>query len=386
MEEQQEPVKELRTIVDLDDSIHLPAPSSAINDDMDDNFDSEDEDYMDDISTEGIPSLYMDWLDEIDREDVQMFAMMLYDIFVNRFKLPKTIALEEVHQCIGKTGRTVRYRMFGVQSPLDYLALLNRSWRKAHLSNQRSFDERRGKHQRYFALEDEEYKDMALSWVRSHSYKQGESNMTAMDFCTWVNSVLLPMVLEKDSKAPDKITVRTARQWLHWLGFELTTTKKGVYIDGHERADVVEYRKLYIKKLDIWDKTHLPPPMCADEPQPPSTPTSLPPLPSGQPRRKLVLIFHDESTFHSSDDQGWMWGEEGKTIIKPKGQGRGIMVIDFIDEHNGYLPLTNTEFEQGKLTYPDLKQEARVKLKLGRNSKVIGIVKNFCIKWLMQLK
>jgi len=39
---------------------------------MGEDTDSEDEDYMKDIATEDIPSLYHDWLDEIDREDAQM--------------------------------------------------------------------------------------------------------------------------------------------------------------------------------------------------------------------------------------------------------------------------------------------------------------------------
>ena len=55
---------------------------------MDENLGSDDEDYVEDISVEDIPSLYMDWLDEIDREDTQMFAMMMmYDIFVQRLKV-----------------------------------------------------------------------------------------------------------------------------------------------------------------------------------------------------------------------------------------------------------------------------------------------------------
>ena len=78
-------------------------------------------------------------------------------------------------------------------------------------------------------------------------------------------------------------------------------------------------------------------------------------MPSGSdepsPCRNLVLIFHVESIFYSNDDQGWMWGEKGKIILKPKGQGRGIMVSDFIDEDNGYLALTDAEYEQGKQTY-----------------------------------
>ena len=35
--------------------------------------------------------------------------------------------------------------------------------------------------------------------------------------------------------------------------------------------------------------------------------------------------------FHSNDNQGWMWAEKGKQPIKPKTQGRGIVVSDFIE-------------------------------------------------------
>ena len=93
--------------------------------------------------------------------------------------------------------------------------------------------------------------------------------------------------------------------------------------------------------------THAPPPSCSDEP--PTQPSTL---------KKLVLIFCDESTLHSNDDQGWMWDEKDKIVIKPKGQGRGLMVNYFIDEYTGFLALTEDEHTQGKVKYPDLQQEA----------------------------
>ena len=61
---------------------------------------------------------------------------------------------------------------------------------------------------------------------------------------------------------------------------------------------------------------------------------------------KTVLIFHDESTFQANDEENWMWGEHGQCVLKPKSRGSGIMVSDFIDEHNGYLRLTDEEFSQ----------------------------------------
>ena len=49
-------------------------------------------------------------------------------------------------------------------------------------------------------------------------------------------------------------------------------------------------------------------------------------------------------------------------MIRPKGQGRGIMVSDFIDEHNGYLALTDDELEEGRKMYANLKQTAKLKI------------------------
>ena len=83
---------------------------------------------------------------------------------------------------------------------------------------------------------------MALEWVHNNAYVKGKPK----DFCSWVNLNLLPQVLENHASAPSKITARTARRWLHKLGFEKISSKKGIYIDGHERADVVEYRKVYL--------------------------------------------------------------------------------------------------------------------------------------------
>ena len=62
-------------------------------------------------------------------------------------------------------------------------------------------------------------------------------------FCAWVNGELLPSS-ELPPGCPAQITERTAAKWLHDLGFHPHSHRKGIYIDGHERDDVVEYRKL----------------------------------------------------------------------------------------------------------------------------------------------
>jgi len=46
------------------------------------------------------------------------------------------------------------------------------------------------------------------------------------------------------------IGARTARRWLARLGFHWTDVRKGVYIDGHERPDVVQERVRFLEELE----------------------------------------------------------------------------------------------------------------------------------------
>jgi len=45
------------------------------------------------------------------------------------------------------------------------------------------------------------------------------------------------------------ISRETARQWLHKMGFYFKTYSKDVYYDGHEREDVIEYRKKFLETM-----------------------------------------------------------------------------------------------------------------------------------------
>ena len=48
----------------------------------------------------------------------------------------------------------------------------------------------------------------------------------------------------------------------------------------------------------------------------------------------------------------------GEQNLRPKSRGAGIMVSDFIDEHNGYLRLTDEEYEESKTAHPGIKKHA----------------------------
>ena len=48
---------------------------------------------------------------------------------------------------------------------------------------------------------------------------------------------------EGQQKRPSSLKARAATMWLSKMGYSWCSAKKGVYIDGHEREDVVQYRQ-----------------------------------------------------------------------------------------------------------------------------------------------
>ena len=50
---------------------------------------------------------------------------------------------------------------------------------------------------------------------------------------------------------------------------------------------------------------------------------------------------------------------KGEKMMKPKSKGAGIMVSDFIDEHNGFLALTDDEYETAQASDPNIRKYTR---------------------------
>ena len=54
-------------------------------------------------------------------------------------------------------------------------------------------------------------------------------------------------------------------------------------------------------------------------------------------------------------------------MLKPKSKGSGIMVSDFVDEHNGFLAFSDTEYEVAKCKHPNICKYAREFLEYGES-------------------
>ena len=105
--------------------------------------------------------------------------------------------------------------------------------------------------------------------------KRGEPNLTADMFQKWVQE-----------QFHYEICTETARLWLRSLGFSQKYHKKGVYFDGHERQDVVEYWKQFVQQLHKLDRR------CIYD----GTNQNC-----WRGEKPLIQIHHDENTYASAD-------------------------------------------------------------------------------------
>ena len=97
---------------------------------------------------------------------------------------------------------------------------------------------------------------------------------------------------------------------------------EGVYVDDHEREDVRDYpQKVFIAQC-YGSQPRL---VRFDESGAWWIPDTLPP---GE--KPLILVTHDESTFNATDAKRQLWIFNAKPPLRPKSNGKGIIVSGFL--------------------------------------------------------
>jgi hypothetical protein len=190
-------------------------------------------------------------------------------------------------------------------------------------------------------LLDERVKTAARGWLTSQ--KVGEVNPRR--FQQALNTEILP-ALSITLTRP--LCERTARRWLLKLGWRLKALKKGVYMDGHERDDVVKYRnEVFLPAMAKFEEqmTKFEGPEL----------TKVPPvLKDGE--KEIIALFHDESCLTVNDYKATAWLGPGQKILQKKGCGRLIHVSEFINPITGRLVLHdehgNIVDQARKIIYP----------------------------------
>ncbi|GBB88135.1 hypothetical protein RclHR1_14660006 [Rhizophagus clarus] len=196
-------------------------------------------------------------------------------------------------------------------------------------------------------IDNEDVIERSLLFIRE---KGGKT--TPKEYQTFVKEVLFSQLGIDESKK--SISIKTSCVWLKKLGLIPQSRKKGIYFDGHEREDVVEYRKEFLDKILIYEKFM---PTFEGKNIEQKNPVLL-------PNEKLhILITYDKCLFYANDDRPIVWASIGEPSLRKKGQEKFIMVSDFLLETDGRLKLNKNEI----LLYPEVPVEARKFLRPGKN-------------------
>ncbi|THU93162.1 hypothetical protein K435DRAFT_598479, partial [Dendrothele bispora CBS 962.96] len=150
------------------------------------------------------------------------------------------------------------------------------------------------------------------------------------------------------------ITDCTARRWMNRMRFRWKKEPKGMYSDGHEREDVVDYRQNIF--LPQWEKLARHTRHYNKEGKEERDVFIV-----GPDGKATVIWRHDESTFYANDRRNLRWvHEDEEATPKPKGEGCSAMYAQFVSPDYGWL--------RGKDLEPGIERKtAAVVFKAGKN-------------------
>jgi transposase len=179
-----------------------------------------------------------------------------------------------------------------------------------------------GQHQKTVSLlHDEDFLVKCREWLKL----QPPNQRCPQRFQQYLNHDVLPLLT---GAVQATVSESTARRWMIKVGYKYGIWKKGVYMDGHERLDVVAYRtKFCATFLGLTDQMRF---YCGDDMQTVEAPSS-------DVASEVVWVTHDESIFYANDDGGKGWHDEKSPDLQKKGRGRSIMVSDFLCPCHGRL-------------------------------------------------
>ena len=173
-----------------------------------------------------------EWVESLDRDNRVSLGLFFHFQLMQYFSFTMMNAAKYAGLLVDRSERTIQ------------------EWRKAFFDNNGEISEsKQGRYQRTGILwSNEELNHKVCEYVRQKCCVKGQPNMRLWDFCSWVNDVLLPnSTLEPGF--PRHVSTETARKWLHHVGYEYLSPKKGSFVDGHERSDVVDHRKKFLRKM-----------------------------------------------------------------------------------------------------------------------------------------
>src|SRR5882672_8601473 len=148
--------------------------------------------------------------------------------------------------------------------------------------------------------------------IHIHLQSLGKKYLRSLDIVEYLDKpeVKVRLRLKKTSSEC------TALRWMHAMEYWYGVCKNGMYVDGHERADVIKYRMDVF--LLFWASIEGEM-MKGDNENIPILPNGIPTFPQ---RKRIVLVTHNESTFYANDRRKtcWVHASENPEPVR-KGEG-----------------------------------------------------------------
>jgi hypothetical protein len=180
-------------------------------------------------------------------------------------------------------------------------------------------------------INDEDFKNECQVWLR----QQTPESRSPTNLKKYIEETVFPKLTGHIKK--ETISEKTCRNYMHFWGYKYDEKKKGVYYDGHERPDVVEYRKEWLKRMFEYKKSMkdfdggmldvvLEPQLKPEE-------------------KEIVQVTHDECHFYANDGQRKIWMKKDEDILRSKHIGCSIMVSAFLCPCHGLLQLSDEQLQ-----------------------------------------
>jgi len=206
-----------------------------------------------------------------------------------------------------------------------YLATKIREWSEEYLANGFLESHRQGCHAKVASIVDEDVRSECLVWLRS----QISESRGPVSLKKFLETKVMPKLTSSKVAKKTKISERTCSRYLHEWGFSFSAHTKNVYMDGHEREDVVEYRNVWVPRMLEFEKRMQ---LFEGEEMGQVQEPLLEPE-----ERRMVQITHDECAFHAHDGKKSLWLQDEEQVLRKKGEGRALMVSGFVCPCHGLV-------------------------------------------------
>lgn len=151
-------------------------------------------------------------------------------------------------------------------------------------------------------------------------------------------------------------------RWMVRLGFTLVNLK-GMYLDGHERADVVKFRRQFVSAMAVYEKFME---NYETKKDGDGNVISHTTVAAEDCRKKIVWVTHDESCAKANDSNNHAYlfhqdATDGSKESKPpmsKNEGASYMVSGFVCPCHGFMQVTQEQVDHYNQQIDQLNQAA----------------------------